>query len=102
MSSSCRYLEEKEREFSKQEGLTMAEIVETLGVDLKTQTKQLGAKEKTRRKKCNVRFSFIKKNRIFQKKLFESRSVKAVKDWLCSCESALRVFHHGHLTDSAH
>ena len=39
----------------------MAESVETLGVDLRRQTKQLGAKEKARRKKCDVRFSLIRK-----------------------------------------
>ena len=40
--------------------------VETLGVDLRMRTKKLGAKEKARRKKCDDRFSPIKKNR-FQK-----------------------------------
>ena len=30
-------------------------------------TKQLGAKEKARRKKCEARFSIIKKNGFFQK-----------------------------------
>ena len=33
-----------------------ANSVETTGVDLRTETRQLGAKEKTRRKKCKVRF----------------------------------------------
>ena len=45
----------------------MAESVETLGVDLRTQTKQLGAKEKARRKKCDVRFSLIRKKKTAQK-----------------------------------
>ena len=39
----------------------------TLGVDLRTRTKQLGATDKARRKKCNVRLSIAKKNRVFQK-----------------------------------
>ena len=39
----------------------MATSVETLGVDLRTRTKQLEAKEWSRRKKCEVRFSFIRK-----------------------------------------
>ena len=30
------------------------------------ETKQLGAKEKARRKNCDVRFSFAKRNRVFQ------------------------------------
>ena len=39
----------------------MAESVETLGVDLRTQTKKLGAKEKAR-KRCEVTFSLIHEN----------------------------------------
>ena len=41
--------------------------METLGVDLRTRAKRLGAKEKARRKKCKVEFSIIKKNKAFQK-----------------------------------
>ena len=41
--------------------------VETLGVDLRTRAKQLGAKEKTRKKKCDLRFSVVKRDRVFQK-----------------------------------
>ena len=37
----------------------MADSVETLGVDLRTRVEKLGAKEKTRRNKCEVRFSLI-------------------------------------------
>ena len=46
----------------------MADNVETLGVDLRTGVKSLGAKEKGRRKKCRMRFSLIKRNKAFQKK----------------------------------
>ena len=35
--------------------------------DLGTRTKQLGAKENARRKKCDVRFSLAIRNRVFQK-----------------------------------
>ena len=45
------------------EGVTTADSVETLGVDLRTRVKRLGAKEKARRKKCKLRFSLIKKNK---------------------------------------
>ena len=44
----------------------MADSVETLGVDLRTRVKRLGAKEEGRRKWCKVRFSLIKKNKAFQ------------------------------------
>ena len=40
--------------------------METLGVDLRTRVKKLGAKEEARRK-CKVRFSIIKKNKTLQK-----------------------------------
>ena len=45
----------------------MADSVETLGVDLRTRVKRLGAEEQARRKKCKLRFSIIKKNEAFQK-----------------------------------
>ena len=38
-----------------------------MGVDLRIRVERLGAKEKARREKCNVRFSIIKKNKAFQK-----------------------------------
>ena len=41
----------------------MADGVETLGVDLRTRVKSLGAKEKVRRNKSKVRFSLMKKIR---------------------------------------
>ena len=45
----------------------MADCVESLGVDLRKQTKQLGANKKARRKKCNVMFSLIRKIGSFRK-----------------------------------
>ena len=45
----------------------MAHSVETLGVDLRTGVKRLGAKEKQRRVRCKVRFSLINKNKAFTK-----------------------------------
>ena len=59
--TSCRYREERYQESSKKEGVVVAMSVETLGVDLRTRTKQLEAKERSRRKKCEVRFSLIRK-----------------------------------------
>ena len=52
--------------FSK-EAVTLADSVGTLGVDLRTRVKRLGAKEKARRKRCKVRFSIIKEDKAFQK-----------------------------------
>ena len=58
--ASCGFLENELRQFSREEGVTLADSVETLGVDLGTRVKRylrtkvqmLGAKEKARRKKC--------------------------------------------------
>ena len=63
MIASCGFLEDELRQCSKEEGVTL----ETLGVDLRTRVKRLGAKEKARRKKCKLRFSLNKKNKAFQK-----------------------------------
>ena len=41
--------------------MTVADSVETLGVDLRTRVKKLRAKEQARSKKCKLRFSIIKK-----------------------------------------
>ena len=60
MTASCGFLENELRQNSK-EGVTMADSVETMGVDL-TRVRRLGTKEKARRKKCKVIFSLIKKN----------------------------------------
>ena len=60
--ASRGFLEDELRQCGEEEGLTMADSVETLGVDLRTKVKRLGAKEKARRNKCWVRFSIIKKN----------------------------------------
>ena len=67
MIASCGFLESELRQFSREEGVTMADSVDTLGVELRTRVKKVGAKEKARRKKCRVRFSLIKKNKAFQK-----------------------------------
>ena len=63
MIASCGFLEDELRQFSGEEGVTMADSVDSLGVDLRTRVKILGAKEKARRQKCRVRFSLIKNNR---------------------------------------
>ena len=66
MIASFGFLENELSQFSK-EGVTVADSVESLGVDWRTRVKMLGAREKARRKTCKVRFSIIKKNKAFQK-----------------------------------
>ena len=70
MIASCRFLEDELRQCSEEEGVPLADNVETLGVDLRTRVERLVAKEKTRRIKCKVRFSLGKKNKAFQKVFF--------------------------------
>ena len=51
MIASCGSLESELRQFSREDGVTMADSVDTLGVDMRTRIKNLGAKEKAKRKK---------------------------------------------------
>ena len=61
--ASCGFLEDELRQCSKEEGVTMADSVGTLGVDLRKRVKWLGVEETARRKKGKVRFSLMKKIR---------------------------------------
>ena len=88
MIASCGFLENEQSQFSKKEGVMLADSVETLGVDLRTRVMRLGAKEKARRKKCKLRFSIIKKNKAFQKnytkvgvKKLLSGGMKTARTW---------------------
>ena len=67
----------------QEEGVALETNVENLGVDLRMSTKQLGAKEKPRTKKCDVRFSLIRNHRIFAEKLQEDWCEKVAKDGPC-------------------
>ena len=46
MIASCGFLEDELRQCSKEEGVTMADSVETLGVDLRTRVKNVERKKK--------------------------------------------------------
>ena len=67
MIASCGFLEDELRQFSREERVTMADSVDSLGVDLRTRVKKLGAKEKARRMKCRIGFSLTKKKKASQK-----------------------------------
>ena len=56
---------------TKKKGVDLRVNVEIFGVDLRTSSDQLGVKEEVRRRKRDRRFSFVRKNRVFQKKLYE-------------------------------
>ena len=49
MIASCGFLEDELRQCSKAEGVTLAHSVETVGVDLRTRAKKLGATEEAKR-----------------------------------------------------
>ena len=52
----CENLEERFQKCSKKEGVVLATSVETLGVDLRTRTKQLGSEEEDEKKEvqCEI------------------------------------------------
>ena len=54
--TSCRFWEESFQKRSEEQVVTLATIVETLGVDLRTRTKQLGEKEKSKKEdvRCEI------------------------------------------------
>ena len=58
--------------------MTIADSVETLGVDLRTRVKKLGAKEQARRKKCKVRFSNFQKRKSVSEGVHEGGSQEVV------------------------
>ena len=60
----------------------------TSGVDLRRRTKQRGTKEKARRK-CDMRFSFNRRNRVFQRNCIRIGVRKLLKDGLGPCESVV-------------
>ena len=82
--ASCGFLEDELHQCSKEEGVTMADSVEMLGVDLGTQVKRLGVKDKARRKKCQVRFSLMKKNKVFQKNYMKGLGASKNVESTCS------------------
>ena len=57
MIASCDFLENELRQYSKEEGVTVADSVDILGVDLRNESQEVGAKE------LAVRFSTVKKNK---------------------------------------
>ena len=68
MIASCSFLEDELRQCSKEEERTMADSVETLGVDFRTGVKNLGAKEKSAKKEvhCEI-LAHQEEKKAFQK-----------------------------------
>ena len=54
MMASCGFQENELRQCSKEEGVTMADSVETLGADLRTRVMRLGVREKSEKKTCEI------------------------------------------------
>ena len=88
--TSGKYLAERFQEVSK-EGVVLAASVETLEVDLRTRTKKLEAKEKERRKKCDMRFFVCQDKSGLPEKLHEDLCEEAVEDGCGPCECSRRV-----------
>ena len=51
MIASCGFLESELSQFSKEEGVTLADSVETIGVDFRTRVKSFGSERKSEKKK---------------------------------------------------
>ena len=51
MIVSCGFLDNELSQFSKEEGLTLADSGETLGLDLRTRVKRLGSERKSEKEK---------------------------------------------------
>ena len=56
MIASCGCLENEFRQFSREEGVTLADGVETLGVDSRTRVNNVGSKRKSKEEEvqCEV------------------------------------------------
>ena len=54
MIASCGYLENELSRFNTEEGVTLAESVETLGVDLRTRVKRSGSERKIEKKLVQI------------------------------------------------
>ena len=72
---------------AEEKELVLQKSVETLGVDLRTRTKQLGAKGKARRKKCVVSFFHCQEESRLSEELCQGWYEDAVEDGLGPCES---------------
>ena len=67
MIASCRFLENELRQFSREEGVTLADSVETLGVDLRTRVKKAGSKRKSKEEKVQCEVLTNKEDKANQK-----------------------------------
>ena len=63
----------------EEEGVGLADSLETLGMDLRTRTKKVGAKEKARRRTCDVKVAVAKKNLVVKKNYVRVRVRKLLR-----------------------
>ena len=79
MIASCGFQENEFRQFRREESVTLADGVETLGVDLRTRVKKFGCKRKSEEEKGKVKFSLMKKNRAFLKSYMKAGVEKLLR-----------------------
>ena len=72
MIASCGFLENELHQFNREEGVILADSVETLGVDLRTRLKRLGAKEKSEEEVVQGEVLAHKEEECISKELHES------------------------------
>ena len=80
MIASCGFLEDELRQYIKEEGVTMANSVETLQVDLRTTEENLGAKAKSEQKEVQSEIrSLFKKREAFRKNYMKVEAKKLLR-----------------------
>ena len=74
MFASCGFLENELRQFSREEGVTMADSVETLGVDFENQSQNVGSERKREKEKVQSVILAHHEKQGFPKELQEGGS----------------------------
>ena len=81
MIASCGFLQNELRQLSREEGVTLAKSVETLGVDLRAKVEKVGAKEKSKEEEVQGEVLTYKEEQSIPKELHESWCPRS-----CCCE----------------
>ena len=79
------------KEHIEKEGVRPADMQKTLGVDLRSGTVKLGAKEKDMMKTCDVRVVIAKRNRVIESNWMNNGRKETAEDGLGPRESAVRT-----------
>ena len=79
MIAWCRFLVDELRQCSKEGGVTMADSVETFGVDLRNESKEVGNQRKREGRSARCDSRLPKKNNFFQKNYMKVGAKKLLR-----------------------